>query len=459
MPIDINTLRDYKGGDPEKAREHQRARFRPPEWVDDVLKVDEEWRGCVESVNQARKKLNKLQREVIAPKKKNKESCDAELAQADAIKKEIESIEKKMPGLEEQRDKLLYKLGNIVDPEVPISQDEDEDNVVCRLHPLPSGVKLPCPLGKLEYERPPSKPMTHDDLLWRIDGCARAMMGGAPRHELTPLSPSSTPLSPSRRPRARARARQLRARSRSERRGLALLLPQERGRAAQPGHHQLWHRAPARARVRDGLVPSSPFPLLSRRRAGRPRRLIARASRRLCRYEPVQTPFFMKKEIMSGIAQLEDYDEQLYKVVGKTDDPEGATEKYLIATSEQPMCGYHQGDWLEESELPKKCASGAARAAREGAERTCAYFDERTLAVPVRYAGVSSCFRKEAGSSGKDIRGIFRVHQFEKVEQFVVTKDDLAESTKMQTDMLKCAEDFYQARARVAGIRSRRTRA
>ena len=76
----------------------------------------------------------------------------------------------------------------------------------------------------------------------------------------------------------------------------------------------------------------------------------------------------MKKEIMSGIAQLEDYDEQLYKVVGKTDDPEGATEKYLIATSEQPMCGYHQGDWLEEAELPKKCASGAARAAREGAE-------------------------------------------------------------------------------------------
>ena len=72
---------------------------------------------------------------------------------------------------------------------------------------------------------------------------------------------------------------------------------------------------------------------------------------------------------------------------------------------------------------------------------------------------MSSCFRKEAGSSGKDIRGIFRVHQFEKVEQFVVTKDDLAESTKMQTDMLKCAEDFYQARARVAGIRSRRTRA
>ena len=78
--------------------------------------------------------------------------------------------------------------------------------------------------------------------------------------------------------------------------------------------------------------------------------------------------------------------------------------------------------------------------------------------MPVRYAGVSSCFRKEAGSSGKDIRGIFRVHQFEKVEQFVVTKDDLAESTKMQTDMLKCAEDFYQARARSRDFDRCRTR-
>ena len=162
----------------------------------------------------------------------------------------------------------------------------------------------------------------------------------------------------------------------------------------------------------------------------------------------MQTPFFMKKEIMSGIAQLEDYDEQLYKVVGKTDDPEGATEKYLIATSEQPMCGYHQGDWLEEAELPKKCERGAARA------RSARGFDSAPRRA-VRYAGVSSCFRKEAGSSGKDIRGIFRVHQFEKVEQFVVTKDDLAESTKMQTEMLKCAEDFYQARARARRAISR----
>ena len=80
------------------------------------------------------------------------------------------------------------------------------------------------------------------------------------------------------------------------------------------------------------------------------------------------------------------------------------------------MCGYHMNDWLTEAELP------------------------------LRYCGVSTCFRKEAGSSGKDIKGIFRVHQFEKIEQFVVCKDDLAESMEMQRQMIQSAEEFYQVR-------------
>jgi seryl-tRNA synthetase len=92
----------------------------------------------------------------------------------------------------------------------------------------------------------------------------------------------------------------------------------------------------------------------------------------------------MKKEVMAGVAQLEQFDEELYKVGGDSED------KYLIATSEQPICGYHMNDWIEEKTLP------------------------------IRYAGISTCFRKEAGKHGKDTWGIFRVHQFEKVEQFVI---------------------------------------
>ena len=67
----------------------------------------------------------------------------------------------------------------------------------------------------------------------------------------------------------------------------------------------------------------------------------------------------------------------LFKVVSG----EGVEDKYLIATSEQPICGFHMDEWMDESQLP------------------------------LRYAGISTCFRKEAGKHGKDTWGIFRVHQ------------------------------------------------
>lgn len=61
-----------------------------------------------------------------------------------------------------------------------------------------------------------------------------------------------------------------------------------------------------------------------------------------------------------------------------------------------------------------------------------------------RYAGYSSYFRKEAGSHGKDTLGIFRVHQFEKVEQFCITSPNGNESWDMHEEMLKNSEDFYK---------------
>merc|ERR1711957_959444 len=130
-------------------------------------------------------------------------------------------------------------------------------------------------------------------------------------------------------------------------------------------------------------------------------------------YDVLQPPYMMNKDVMSKLAQLGDFDEQLYKVSGKTDDPNGASEKYLIATSEQPICAYHKGDWIEEKTLP------------------------------IRYAGVSSCFRREAGSSGRDIRGIFRVHQFEKIEQFCLV--DPEKSWEEHDSMIKLSEEFYQS--------------
>ncbi len=126
-------------------------------------------------------------------------------------------------------------------------------------------------------------------------------------------------------------------------------------------------------------------------------------------YKILQPPYFMKKEVMAGVAQLEEFDESLYHVGG------GDSDAYLIATSEQPICAYHQGEWMKEQELPKL------------------------------YGGLSTCFRKEAGAHGKDVWGIFRVHQFDKVEQFAICEDSIEKSNELQKAMLQVAEEFYQS--------------
>ncbi|CAE6124100.1 unnamed protein product [Arabidopsis arenosa] len=124
-------------------------------------------------------------------------------------------------------------------------------------------------------------------------------------------------------------------------------------------------------------------------------------------FTPLQPPFFMKRDVMAKCAQLAQFDEELYKVTGEGDD------KFLIATAEQPLCAYHRNQTIHPTELPK------------------------------RYAGYSTCFRKEAGSHGRDTLGIFRVHQFEKVEQFCITSPN--DSWAMLEEMLKNSEEFYQA--------------
>merc|ERR1712130_688563 len=69
-------------------------------------------------------------------------------------------------------------------------------------------------------------------------------------------------------------------------------------------------------------------------------------------YSPLYTPFFMKKEVMKEVAQLSQFDDELYKVVGKGSEVEGdktVSEKYLIATSEQPIAAFHRDEWISET--------------------------------------------------------------------------------------------------------------
>lgn len=69
-------------------------------------------------------------------------------------------------------------------------------------------------------------------------------------------------------------------------------------------------------------------------------------------YTPNQPPFFMLREQMAKTAQLEQFDEELYKVT--EDEERKETDKYLIATSEQPISALHSGEWLQEKDLPIK---------------------------------------------------------------------------------------------------------
>uniref|UniRef100_A0A1B6HEB6 serine--tRNA ligase n=1 Tax=Homalodisca liturata TaxID=320908 RepID=A0A1B6HEB6_9HEMI len=135
-------------------------------------------------------------------------------------------------------------------------------------------------------------------------------------------------------------------------------------------------------------------------------------------YVPIYTPFFMRKEIMQAVAQLAQFDEELYKVIGKGSEKVGeevpVDEKYLIATSEQPIAALHRDQWLAEASLP------------------------------IRYVGQSTCFRQEVGSHGRDTRGIFRVHQFEKIEQFVLTSPFDNKSWEMMDEMINNSKEFYE---------------
>lgn len=136
-------------------------------------------------------------------------------------------------------------------------------------------------------------------------------------------------------------------------------------------------------------------------------------------FEPVQPPFFMLRSVMAETAQLEDFDDALYKLHEDSGDEEEEKaapkreDKVLIATSEQPLSAFHRDEMLSAKSLP------------------------------LRYAGISTCFRKEAGAHGKDTWGVFRVHQFEKIEQFCLTSPE--DSWRMHEEMLSIAEEFYQS--------------
>ena len=121
-------------------------------------------------------------------------------------------------------------------------------------------------------------------------------------------------------------------------------------------------------------------------------------------YSLVQPPYMINRESMEGAVIADDFEEVIYKVAEE--------DLFMIGTSEHAMAAMHSKEIIEGKDLP------------------------------LRYAGVSPCFRKEAGAHGRDQKGIFRVHQFDKIEQFVFSRPE--DSWKEHEKMLGIVEEFYQ---------------
>ncbi len=120
----------------------------------------------------------------------------------------------------------------------------------------------------------------------------------------------------------------------------------------------------------------------------------------------VSVPSLVREEALIGTGQFPAHREETYAIP--------ADDLYLAGTAEVALVGFHSDEIIDRKSLP------------------------------IRYAGISPCFRREAGSAGRDVRGLLRVHQFEKVEQFVICAADPAESDRWHAELLGTAEQLLQ---------------
>lgn len=121
-------------------------------------------------------------------------------------------------------------------------------------------------------------------------------------------------------------------------------------------------------------------------------------------FTPIVPPFMLRREPYEGVTDLADFENVMYKIEGE--------DLYLIATAEHPIAALYQGEILDESTLP------------------------------LRFVGLSYNFRKEIGGHGVDQKGIFRVHQFFKVEQFVFSRPE--ESARIHDELRGNSEEIFR---------------
>ncbi len=312
--LEMSMFREHAG----VLRADHDKREMPHDNIDEVIRLDEEWRQARFDVDQLRKKRNEAARGIAEAKKSgDSAAADAILAEVASLGQEIDTLSEKVDSCLAERDAIRMRVPNILHDSVPVGED-DQKNTLHSLH----GDKT-----TLGFEA-----RNHNDLIEMNNWVDLA-------------------------------------------------------RGAKVTGSRFYFLQGDLARLEMALQSYSANFLIERG------------------YTLVQPPLMMNREAYEGVTDLGDFETVMYGI-----EPD---KYYLIATSEHPLTAMRMDEIIEPSELP------------------------------IKLVGVSSCFRREVGAHGLSDRGIWRVHQFTKIEQIVICKPD--DSWEHHEELLTNAVELWDS--------------
>ena len=312
--LDMSMFREHA----DVLRADHDKREMPHDNIDEVIRLDEEWRQARYDVDQLRKKRNEAARGIAEAKKSgDSAAADAILAEVASLGQEIDFLSEKVDSCLAERDAIRMRVPNILHESVPVGED-DQKNTLHSLH----GDKT-----ELGFEA-----RNHNDLIEMNNWVDLA-------------------------------------------------------RGAKVTGSRFYFLQGDLARLEMALQSYSANFLMERG------------------YTLVQPPLMMNREAYEGVTDLGDFETVMYGI-----EPD---KYYLIATSEHPLTAMRMDEIIEPSELP------------------------------IKLVGVSSCFRREVGAHGLSDRGIWRVHQFTKIEQIVICKPD--DSWEHHEELLTNAVELWDS--------------
>ena len=312
--LDMSMFREHA----DVLRADHDKREMPHDNIDEVIRLDEEWRQARYDADQLRKKRNQAARGIAEAKKSgDSAAADAILAEVASLGQEIDALSEKVDSCLAERDAIRMRVPNIQHESVPVGED-DQKNTLHSLH----GDKT-----DLGFEA-----RNHNDLIEMNNWVDLA-------------------------------------------------------RGAKVTGSRFYFLQGDLARLEMALQSYSANFLMERG------------------YTLVQPPLMMNREAYEGVTDLGDFETVMYGI-----EPD---KYYLIATSEHPLTAMRMDEIIEPSELP------------------------------IKLVGVSSCFRREVGAHGLSDRGIWRVHQFTKIEQIVICKPD--DSWEHHEELLTNAVELWDS--------------